>query len=462
MFDFKTYLSKLGNEPQWLKDKRTLAFDQFTKAESPNPSEEGWRLLDIEAIDFNKLLDNVTSVSKPVQQANNVRELDKHLAACSQMTEFVQDPIGVFVESPQGIWFHIDEELSRKGVIVTTWQEAASKHSHLLDKRNKLEQKGNKFSFLNEALAQSGIFIYIPQNVEIKKPLLYINLHSQTPLSLSRLSLVIDKHARLSFINVLVASQTVNDGPLALANNVLDVSLQTGAELDYVEVQNFSHNTFAVSHSYYTFEQDSRFNGLVAALGGGQIKSEVHLALHGRGAETNLNGVVLGNKNERFNFNTIEEHMAPDTKSTIDFRVALKDESQSIYLGTIQVDKAAQKTDAFQSNKNLLLGEKAHADSIPKLEILADDVKCSHGATVGPVDRKQIFYLMSRGLSEEKAEELIVSGFFHQLLNNCSIEGVSDWLDSMLASKISPGHNEQNSKDSASKESNKKQPALTR
>ena len=123
-------------------------------------------------------------------------------------------------------------------------------------------------------------------------------------------------------------------------------------------------------------------------------------------------------------------------RSNINFHVALKDQSTSIYQGVIKVDKKAQKTDSFQSNKNLLLGREAKADSIPKLEILADDVKCAHGATVGPVDKEQIFYLQSRGLTASESEELIVSGFFHKVLETCPITGAIEWIDTLIADKI--------------------------
>ncbi len=135
-------------------------------------------------------------------------------------------------------------------------------------------------------------------------------------------------------------------------------------------------------------------------------------------------------------YNTIQEHASPDTTSNINFRVALKDNASSIYQGNIKVDKVATRTNAFQSNKNLLLGAEARADSIPKLEILTDDVKCSHGATVGPVDKEQLFYLMSRGLPLKEAEELIVIGFFAEVLNTITIKGAADWIGALTAEKI--------------------------
>jgi len=490
MFDFKTHLSKLDKEPQWLRDKRTQAWDKFSELPMPNENDEAWRLLDLDVIN----LDNLQLAVAPTKKLANVNELGQFLSLYEHINEFVHNPAGVLVESPDGMWHHLDEQFARQGVILTTLSEALNEHVELfkpyldclLNQSNETQStellsefsQSSKFALLNQAICPNAMIVYVPKNVVIDKPFMCLNLlnHSVTGLNMARLVLIAEQHSQLSLVNVLTTDiaahtadkeQAVNIAlngkgsrsahQLSLTNFLLQVFLAPGAELNYAEIQNFDQNTFAISHSYYTQEQDSRLHSLVAALGGGQLKGEVRNILKGRGAESNLNGIVLGSNNERFNFNTIEDHIAPDTKSSIDFRVALKDEAQSIYHGNIQVSKQAQKTDAFQSNKNLLLGTKAHADSLPKLEILADDVKCSHGATVGPVDRNQVFYLMTRGLNESQAEELIVNGFFHQTLADCSIIGVADWLDSLVAKKIRSGSNINNKVTVSDKE-----PALTR
>ena len=150
-------------------------------------------------------------------------------------------------------------------------------------------------------------------------------------------------------------------------------------------------------------------------------------------------GVVFGDNKEHLSYNTIQDHDAPNTTSDINFRVALKDEAVSAYQGNIKVAKEAQKTNAFQSNKNLLLGKQAKADSIPKLEILANDVKCSHGATVGPVDEDQVFFLMARGLDKKTAEELIVAGFFDTVLESLPDKVANNWIHELIKEKIQRG-----------------------
>ena len=494
MFDFKNHLTNLNSEPQWFKSIRTEAWEKFSQLQAPNENEESWRLLDLDVVNLNNLPSDLAPIKK-LTSVKEVKELGTYLSFYEHINEFVHNPAGVLIESPYGMWHYLDEECTNKGVVLTTLREALSKHPELLKpylnhilSQNSIKDsdefvsefsQSSKFALFNQAICPDAMIVYVPKNVIIDKPFISLNLfsHSVNNVNLGRLLVIAEQHAQLSLVNVLttdLAAGTINkkeednilngngsqnSHQLSLTNFLLQVFLAAGAELNYAEIQNFDQKTFAISHSYYTQEQDSRLHSLVAALGGGQLKGEVRNILKGRGAESNLNGVVLGNNDQRFNFNTIEDHIAPDTKSSIDFRVALKDEAQSIYHGNIQVSKSAQKTDAFQSNKNLLLGEKAHADSIPKLEILADDVKCSHGATVGPVDRKQIFYLMSRGLNESQAEELIVNGFFHQVLADCSIPGIADWLDSLVAKKIQTGSDTMEQKDIVTSD---KEPALTR
>ena len=506
MFDFKNYLSKLDQEPQWLKDRRSKAWEKFSQLPMPLGTEESWRLLDLDLVD----LENVQPAQEVVSNLAPLSQYKNKTAAYEQIKESITDFAGVLIETAQGAWYELEPELAQQGVIVTTAREAIAKHTdilkdysgrHFAEKAHDSAYESSKFAMLNQAICANGLVVYVPKNVEIKKPFLCLSLFSRSSetMHMSRLLIIAEQHSRLSVINILASDMAevnepsmakakdnlaspnlaksvlanadlsnahlTNSRKLACANFLLEVFIGSGAELNYVEAQNFDENTFAIGHSYYTQAQDSRLNALVVGMGGAQLKSEIHTNLIERGAESNLNGVLLGNSTERFNFNTIEDHLAPNTTSNIDFRIALKDESQSIYHGIIQVDKLAQKTNAFLSNKNLLLSEKAHADSIPKLEILADDVKCSHGATVGSVDRKQIFYLMSRGLSAAQAEELVVNGFFHELLASCQIEGVSDWLDILVANKIAAGEKQRESiKDHPANTTvpGNKQPALTR
>lgn len=221
-----------------------------------------------------------------------------------------------------------------------------------------------------------------------------------------------------------------------LSNSFFEITVGQGAKVTVMAVDKLSNAVFAVSRVRTHIHKDGVFNLTTAGLGGKQIKSDIETIMVEPGSHSDIRGVVLGDGSEHFSYNTIQEHTCPDTTSNINFRVALKDTSSSVYQGIVKVDKIAQRTNAFQSNKNLLLGTEARADSIPRLEILADDVKCSHGATVGPVDKEQLFYLNCRGLNLKEAEELIVRGFFVQILDDIEIKGAADWVGDLVADKI--------------------------
>jgi len=431
-----------NSEPNWLKEARLEAWETYLQTPMPNSRDEDWRRTEIDALDLSKL--NALDLHAPAQ-----KEQPKKLPSWFQSALTHIEPVA-FIAEAQDSSFASDmsEDLQAKGVVFETIEQALAKHQELiapyLTKQPTPEVEG-KFGLMNKALFNSGIFLFVPKGVVIDGAFLTL-LHATLPkgdqgvATFARVIVVAGDSSRLNLVNVLSSdgrSKGQAEPPAySLANTSIEVHVGQNAKVNYVELQNFGRDIFAVTGNYNHVARDGVFNGLTVGLGGGQLKSDLNTVLSATGAASDIQGVVLGAANEHFSFNTIQEHASPDTSSNINFKVALKDTSSSVYQGIIKVNKIAQRTNAFQSNKNLLLGNEARADSIPKLEILADDVKCSHGATVGPVDREQIFYLMSRGVSASAAEELIVSGFFRQVLETCTISGATDWIFDLVAKKI--------------------------
>ena len=306
---------------------------------------------------------------------------------------------------------------------------------------------------MNRALFSGGYFLYVPKGVSVEAPFLaFINLtgekiggHGQA--FMERLIVVAEENSQLSVMTVFSSSsKKTKDGTAAqrqaeatnatFANIFVEAYVEAGARVNLVELSQFGNSVFAVSRTSTFVGRDGNLDYTTASLGAKQVKSVIETVMVARGGNSDIKGLVLGHGSEHVAYNTIQQHASSDTTSNINFRVALKDSAASIYQGIVKVDKVAQRTNAFQSNKNLLLGAEARADSIPKLEILADDVKCSHGATVGPVDKEQLFYLNSRGLTLKEAEELIVIGFFAEVLNTITIKGAADWIGALAAEKI--------------------------
>jgi len=427
-------------EPAWLKDSRLKAFESYLKIPTPCNRDENWRRTEVEALDL-AALNVVVNDSKEKQAAKDPAVVTAALTHLGKKLPYIYT-------TPQSVEVgNADSALLSKGVIFCSLKTALAQHADLLSKYLSAENlpqpdfaENDKFYLMNQSLFNCGAFLYVPKNVVLESPVLNIlSSGEETSIALfPRVIIIVEQGAKAEFVNLSTASkkQAQEAGPLSLVNSSIETYVGQNAGLSYLDVSDFSGNTFAVSRVYNEVKRDGSLHSSTVALGGWQIKSDIQTNLKEPGSKSDIRGVVLGAGSERYSFNTIQDHIAPDTGSTINFRVALKDSASSAYLGTIRVSKEAQRTDSYQSNKNLLLGSNAHADSIPKLEILADDVKCSHGATVGPADKEQIFYLMSRGLSNLEAEELIVTGFFRQVVQSCPVDGAGDWINELVADKI--------------------------
>lgn len=443
-------LTASNSEPKWLKESRLAAWEAYLQTPMPSGRDDDWRKTEIDSLDLSKFV-AVGPIKAAAAKANG-NEL--YLSG----TRAVSKASGIFDEDyeRQNQSISLEKDLAARGVIFLPLTEVVEKHPQLAEKY--LVQAGagtkkagdDKFTLMNRALFTGGYFLYVPKNVQIgvDAPFLaFINLtgeekegHGQA--FIERLIVVAEDQAELNLITVFSSPDSADktkrqDGETAtLANIFVEVHVGTQARVNMVDLSQFGESVFAISRTSTYIGRDGNLDYTTASLGAKQIKSVIETIMVERGGQSDIKGIVLGDGSEHISYNTIQEHASPDTTSNINFRVALKDSAASIYQGIVKVDKVAQRTAAFQSNKNLLLGSEARADSIPKLEILADDVKCSHGATVGPVDKEQLFYMMSRGLSLKEAEELIVTGFFAQVLNTIGIKGVAEWINDLAAEKI--------------------------
>lgn len=435
-------ITKQTAEPGWLKDSRLKAFESYVKIPTPSNRDENWRRTEVDALDLSTL-SVVVSESKEQIAAKEPAVISTALSHLGKNLPYI------YTTSKSVEIGNADSELLSKGVIFCSLKTALAKHADLLSKYLSSENqpepdfaKDDKFYLMNQSLFNCGAFLYVPKNVILESPVINVlSSGDETSTALfPRVIIIVEQGAKAEFVNVCTAAKSnkkgEDNGALSLVNSSIETYVGANASLSYVDVSDFAANTFAVSRVYNEVKKDGSLHATTVALGGWQIKSDIQTNLKEPGSKSDIRGVVLGAGSERYSFNTIQDHIAPDTTSTINFRVALKDSSSSAYLGTIRVSKEGQRTDSYQSNKNLLLGSNAHADSIPKLEILADDVKCAHGATVGPADKEQIFYLMSRGLSTLEAEEMIVTGFFRQVVQSCPVDGAGDWVNNLVADKI--------------------------
>lgn len=433
-------LAQRNGEPSWLQDSRNAAWEIYFQSPMPTTRDDDWRKTEIDNIDLSTFI----TVDPLKNKATKVPAMEILQSALAKLGE----PAGQFVDDyeSQTQYATINPELAKQGVIFLPLTEAIEKHPELVKKifeTGKPLASDDKFTLMNKALFNSGLLLYVPKNVVVDGPFVSaVNLPvgPTGQAVFPRVVVVAEANSHVTlvsaFANAEAAASEKSATGTTLSNSFFEITVGQGAKVTVMAVDKLSSDVFAVSRVRTHIHKDGVFNLTTAGLGGKQIKSDIETIMVEPGSHSDIRGVVLGDGSEHFSYNTIQEHTCPDTTSNINFRVALKDTSSSVYQGIVKVDKIAQRTNAFQSNKNLLLGTEARADSIPRLEILADDVKCSHGATVGPVDKEQLFYLNCRGLNLKEAEELIVRGFFVQILDDIEIKGAADWVGDLVADKI--------------------------
>jgi Fe-S cluster assembly protein SufD len=437
-------LALQNGEPAWLKESRLSAWEIYFQSPMPTARDDDWRKTEIDNLDLSTFI-TVDPLKKKATAAPANKLVQSALAKLSE-------PAGIFVDDYSeslSQFASVNPELAKQGVIFLPLTDAIEKHPELVKKvfegdTVKPLTTDDKFTLMNKALFNSGLFLYVPKNVVIEAPFVSsVNLPvgAGQQAVFPRVIVVTEANSSVTLVSIFSSPENAEKGETevqgtTLSNAFFDIAVGQNAKVTVMAVDKLSNAVFAVNRVRTRLYKDSEFNLTTAGLGGKQIKCDIETIMVEPGSSSDIRGVVLGDNNEHYSYNTIQEHTCPDTTSNINFRVALKDTSSSVYQGIVRVDKIAQRTNAFQSNKNLLLGTEARADSIPRLEILADDVKCSHGATVGPVDKEQLFYLNCRGLNLKEAEELIVRGFFVQILDGISIQGAADWVGDLVAEKI--------------------------
>jgi Fe-S cluster assembly protein SufD len=295
----------------------------------------------------------------------------------------------------------------------------------------------DKFTAHNAALWKHGLLVRVAKGVQLDTPL-YVRIAStEADASLFwRLLVVAEEGSRFSLIEEYVSgSPDLN----AYSNAVAELFVEQGAKLEYVSLQSYSAETWHFATHHARVERDAELDWVAGGFGSRRGKVRIQNDLAGPGATSRVTGAYFADGTQHLDYDTFQEHIAPNTTSDFAFKGALRDEASVVWRGMIRVEKDAQKTNAYQENRNLLLSESAHADSIPGLEILANDVRCTHGATLSQVDRDQLFYAMARGLTRADAERLIVRGFFQDILDRIELPPVREALAEALEARIPQG-----------------------
>jgi Fe-S cluster assembly protein SufD len=291
-----------------------------------------------------------------------------------------------------------------------------------------------KFAAHNAAMWKHGLLVHVPKGVVVEKPLYVRVANSVEGGSLFwRLLIVAEPESRFTVIEEYASSSREL---AAYSNAAVEIVVQQAAKVEYVSVQNLSLGTWHFASHHGRVERDAELDWVAGGFGSAKGKIRIQNDLAGPGATSRVTGAYFADGTQHLDYDTFQEHIAPSTTSDFAFKGALRDNARTVWRGMIRVEEGAQKTNAYQENRNLLLSKTAHADSIPGLEILANDVRCTHGATLGQVDLDQLFYLMTRGLTRAEAERLIVRGFFQDVLDRVQLEPVREALGAALEARI--------------------------
>ena len=291
-----------------------------------------------------------------------------------------------------------------------------------------------KFAALNAALWNDGVFLHVPRGVMLELPIRVTRWMSEAGAAyFSRVLIVAEATSQVSYVDEVVSE---NFETQTFASTAVEVIARDGSQVQYVGVQRLGRNAFYQSVQRTLAQRDAQLDTLNVALGASVTRVDLGATLLGPGANSDMLGLYFGDADQHFDFNTSQDHIAPNTGSDLLYKGALDGNSRAVFRGIIRVHKDAQRTDAYQTNRNLLLSRGARADSLPNLEIEADDVKCSHGATVGDLDPEAKFYLMSRGLDRVQAERLVVLGFLGEVLAKLPLGGVVEKVTRVIEEKL--------------------------
>jgi Fe-S cluster assembly protein SufD len=336
----------------------------------------------------------------------------------------------------QNVLSTLTGSLQDQGVLLGSLGHLLQDHGDLVKEllsRRPLEAGCDRFAALNDACWSGGHLLYVPRGVAIEEP---IHLHSVLAnggVDLAQTMIVLEEGASAT---VLAEMSSQDDGQPGLHCGSLEMMLGAGANLRYVNLQNWSDSTWHFARHTATLEQDASLQWTSAAMGSRLSKVNQHVILAGRGANCQVNGVLFTEGKQHLSYHTLQHHKAPGCRSDFLYKSALQDRSRTVWRGMIKVDPEGQQTDGYQRNDNLLLSDRARADSIPGLEIEADDVRCTHGSTTSQVDEEMIFYATCRGLTREEAIRLIVSGFFQQIFDRITIKSVRVALGKAIARRV--------------------------
>jgi len=412
--------------PQWFRDQQQTAWAKFEALPYPNRKDQPWRFSSVNTLDLSRF-----HFGAPLAQSerDEILERSTGLGEVAGRLIFADDQLVRRDPLPQ--------KLLAAGVILKPLERAIIEHEDLF-RRHFMAQPATlgsaKFAALHEAFVKSGTFVYVPKGVEVELPIeIFHWLHADDASVFPHTLLIADELAKVTVIEHFRSAHPDRGG---FACGVNDLVVGRGAKLNYVCTQNWNEKTLAIQVNSTSVERDASALSLNVHLGGAYSRFEGLSRLTGESARSDMLSVSVGNNEQEFDTRTLQDHASPHTTSDLLYKNALTDRSRNTFGGLIRVEPHAHFTDAYQTVRNLLLSDDSEANSMPGLEILADNVKCSHGATSGQISEEEMFYLLSRGIPASVAKQLLVSGFLNEVVDRLNHPAITKLVHDMIEAKF--------------------------
>jgi Fe-S cluster assembly protein SufD len=412
------------SELDWFRELQTQAWNEFEAEPLPVRTNELWRFSSVK----NLALDGYIYAPEFAGDASSLTDQRGFLNPAGRLIFANETLVSAEV---------LDPTIKRAGVIFTTLSEALEKHSDLL-REHFMAQPARlgsaKFAALHKAVVQAGTFLCVPRGVEFEAPFEVFHLVQGDLATVFPHTLIIaNDNSRVTFLEHFVSANPEHRG---FACGVNDLVLKPGSKLTYVSIQEWSRNFVSVQVNSTVAAKDSTAMNLALNFGGKYSRLESVSRMVGRGARSDMLAISVAREEQEFDQRTLQDHLKPDTTSDLLYKNALYDRSRTIFSGLIKVEPGAHRTDAYQKVRNLLLSDEAEANSMPGLEILADEVRCTHGATSGQVEPEELFYLKSRGINDLAAKRLVARGFLNEVVDRLPDEQLSEYLYRQIEAQL--------------------------
>jgi Fe-S cluster assembly protein SufD len=412
--------------PGWFRDQQLAAWTKFESHPFPNRKDQPWRFSSVDALDLSRY----TQPARLIQaERAEIVERSAGLEAVAGRLIFADDQL--LRRDP------LPETLLKRGVLLMPLERALLEHENLFRKHFMAQPAplgSAKFAALHEAFVSSGTFIYVPRGVEVELPIeIFQWLHGENAAVFPHTLLIADEFSK---VTVIEHFRSAHPGRAGFACGVNDLVAGAGARINYVCAQNWNEKALSIQINTTTAERAASALSLNVHLGGAYSRFESLSRLTGEGARSDLLAVSVADGTQEFDARTLQDHLSPHTTSDLLYKNALTGRTRNTFGGLIRVEPHAHFTDAYQTVRNLLLSDDAEANSMPGLEILADNVKCSHGATSGQINEDEMFYLLARGIPLPVAKQLLVSGFLNEVVDRLDHPAITAFVHELVEDKF--------------------------